>query len=65
MKFETRLEGSSYRVWDTKDKVWITKACPNKETADEICFDFNQMHRKNFTAIGMPDFSQKAKKLMK
>lgn len=62
MRYEVRQENGFYKVWDTENKFWITKDCPDKETADEICHDFNEMERKNFTSSGFPDFSRKHKK---
>lgn len=63
MRYEVKKENESYKVWDTKDNVWITKEIPSKQIADEICQDFNKMDNKDFTPIGMPDFSKIKNKL--
>jgi len=61
MRYEVKKENKNYKVWDNKSNVWITIEIPIKKIADEICEDFNKMDNKDFTPIGMPDFSKKNK----
>lgn len=63
MTYEVKEENGNYKVWDTKKSLWITKEIPSKQIADEICEDFNKMDNKDFSPIGMPDFSKLKKKL--
>lgn len=63
MRYEVKQENGIYKVYDTKDSVWITKEITSKQIADEICEDFNKMDNKDFSPIGMPDFSKTKKKL--
>lgn len=59
MRYEIKKDGNKLKVWDSKDKVWITRELPSMEIANEICNDFNAMDNKDFRPIGMPDFSGK------
>lgn len=58
-RYEVKEVDKSFKVWDNKGKVWITKEVPTKEIADEICNDFNAMDNKDFRPIGLPNFKYK------
>ncbi len=63
MNYEVKSINGNWCVWNIKDSTWITKEIPDKKIAEEICEDFNKMDNKDFTPIGMPDFSKRKKKL--
>jgi len=58
MNYEVKNVNGNWMVWSIKDNGWITKEIPDKKIADEICEDFNKMDNKDFTPIGMPNFSK-------
>lgn len=57
-RFEVRPRGKQFIVYDTKKKVYITKAIPDREIADEIADDFEKMSKGNYTPIGGVDNSK-------
>lgn len=57
-RYEVRNRGKQFIVYDTKKKVYITKAIPDKEVAEEIAEDFNKMSKGNYTPIGGIDNSK-------
>jgi len=57
MRYEVKKDGKSLKVFDTKDNTWITKPLPSMEIANEICDDFNKMDNKDYSPIGLPNFS--------
>ena len=57
MRYEVKEDGKKLKVWDSKDKVWITKELPSIDIANEICHDFNAMDNKDFRPIRLPNFS--------
>jgi hypothetical protein len=58
MRYEVKKEGKILKVWDSQKKVYITKALPSMAIANEIADDFNKMENKDFTPIGLPNFSK-------
>lgn len=58
MRYEIKHEKGKLKVWDTKNKVWITTELPSMEVAKEICDDFNAMDKKDFRPLGLPNFSK-------
>jgi len=58
MRFEVKKDGNDLKVWDTKTKVFITKALPSMEIANEIAEDFNKMDKSDFSPLGLPNFSK-------
>lgn len=61
-RYQAKPVQDNFKVWDNKTKVWITIEISDKEIADEICHDFNEMAKKNYKSIGLPDFSKKGGK---
>jgi len=59
MRYEVKKEGKILMVWDNQDKIRITKELPSMAIANEIADDFNKMENKDFTPIGLPNFSKK------
>ena len=59
MRYKVKKDGKNLRVWDTKEKVWITTPIPSMEIANEIADDFNKMENKDYTPLCLPDFSKK------
>ena len=59
MRYIIKKEGDILKVWDTKKNKAITKQLPSMKIAQEIADDFNRMDNKDFTPIGMPNFSKK------
>lgn len=59
MRYEVKYEGKILKVWDNQKKVYITKALPSMAIANEIAEDFNKMDNKDFTPLGLPNFSTK------
>ncbi len=57
-RFEVRPRGKQFIVYDTKKKVYITKAIPERQIAEEIADDFEKMSKNNYTPIGGPNLSQ-------
>lgn len=58
MNYEVKSVNGGWAVWSIEDSAWITKEIRDKKIAEEICKDFNKMSNKDFTPIGMPDFSK-------
>jgi hypothetical protein len=50
MKYEVKQFSNIFRVIDTTSKRSITKDIPDRETADEIAADFNEMDGGNVHA---------------
>ena len=59
MRYEVKKEGKVIKVWDNKYKIWITKALPSMAIANKIADNFNKMENKDFTPLGVPNFSTK------
>ena len=59
MRFEVKKEGETIKVWDSHLKNYITIALPSMEIANEIVDDFNKMENKDYTPLGLPNFSNK------
>lgn len=56
-RFEVRPRGKQFRVYDTKDKKYLTVAIPDKAIADEIADDFEAMSKSDYRPLGLLDFS--------
>jgi len=59
MRFQVKKKNNILKVWDTKKNKAITKALPSMDIANEIADDFNKMENKDYTPLGLPDFSKK------
>lgn len=59
MRYQVKKKGNILKVWDTKKNKAITKPLPSMEVANEIADDFNKMENKDYSPLGLPDFSKK------
>ena len=57
-RYQIKRKNNILKVWDTKENKAITKELPSMEVANEIADDFNKMENKDFTPLGLPDFSK-------